>query len=241
LIKTFRKKTELCLQAELLQDSIDWNQTAEALKKLQVEWKVTGPVARKDSDKIWNRFRQACDHFFEKKKQNAEVKESLMRSAVVSKEAFIAKVEVMEASVDINFNLEELKKSEDHWNAMEEVPLRERDRLTNAFGKAIEGFLDRIKDKNNLDSKLFYRLKYEQMLKSESGQEKLRKMRFDIQDKIKKLQAEVNQLENNLSFFSKSKKTNPVIQEYEQKLLDSKQQIKEFETQMKSIPVKSSH
>jgi predicted DNA-binding protein YlxM (UPF0122 family) len=141
------KKTDLCIKAEALQESTDWASTAEMLKRLQREWKIVGQVARKDSEPIWNRFRKACDYFFEKKTAGDAVLENAARE-----------------------------------------------------------------------------------------QEKVNKSRSALRDKIKILQAEVNQLENNLSFFGKSKKANPILEEYQQKLEKSKETLKELNDQLKAIP-----
>ncbi len=60
------RKEALCAQAEALADSTDWNAAADALKKLQAEWKTIGPVRKTKSDVVWQRFRDACDRFFER-------------------------------------------------------------------------------------------------------------------------------------------------------------------------------
>ena len=62
------KKEALCAQAEGLADSTDWNTAAAALKRLQTEWKTIGPVRKAKSDAVWQRFREACDRFFERYK-----------------------------------------------------------------------------------------------------------------------------------------------------------------------------
>ncbi len=62
------KKLVLCERAEALQDSEEWAETTERIKALQAEWKAIGPVPRKKSDAIWKRFRGACDHFFDRRK-----------------------------------------------------------------------------------------------------------------------------------------------------------------------------
>jgi hypothetical protein len=62
------RKEALCAQAEALADSTDWNAAAAALKKLQAEWKTIGPVRKAKSEAIWQRFREACDRFFERYK-----------------------------------------------------------------------------------------------------------------------------------------------------------------------------
>ncbi len=234
--QNLQKKTDLCLRAEAIQESTDWSSSAEELKKLQVEWKSIGSVSYKDSDKIWNRFRKACDYFFERRTLHLEAKENTLRGNVQAKESLVSRMESLQPSAELSQSLEELKKTQEEWTALGEVPLRENDRLNNAFGKAVENFIERTRVLTPVEDKIFYRLKYEQLLKYPQGQEKLKKLRSEIQVKINKLQTEVNQLENNLSFFGKSKNSSPIIVEYEQKLLESKQQVQELQRELKYIP-----
>ena len=230
------KKVALCLKAEALQGSSEWAATAEALKKLQLEWKTIGQVATKDSDAVWVRFRKACDHFFESKTNQVNAKENELKINIQAKESLIAKTEQFHPSEDIHQSIEDLKKLQEEWTLTGETPLRDSDRLNNTFGKAIESLLERMKTTSNVDDKVFYRLKYEQMLKSPLGVEQIKKERSVIQDKVKKLQAEVDQLENNLSFFGKSKSTNPLIMEYQDKVEKTKQEVTELKAKLKLIP-----
>ncbi len=230
------KKTALCLKAEGLQESTEWMATAEVLKKLQSEWKTIGQVAAKDSDAVWMRFRKACDHFFESKNNQVLAKENSLKAVVTSKEALIAKTDLFEPSGDIHQSIEDLKKMQEEWAQSGEAPFKDSDRLNNTFGMAIEKLLERIKTSSQVDDKLFYRLKYEQMLKSPQGVEQIKKERLVIQDKIKKLQAETDQLENNLSFFGTAKSKNPLIAEYQDKVEKIKLEIAELKTKLKLIP-----
>jgi hypothetical protein len=66
-------KIALCERAEAIQDSTDWHETANELKRLQSEWREIGTVPRKKSDEVWNRFRAACDRFFDRYKRRDEV------------------------------------------------------------------------------------------------------------------------------------------------------------------------
>jgi hypothetical protein len=60
--------TELCIQAEALQDNTDWKATSDALIRLQKDWKDIGPVPRKQSENM-KAIRIACDHFFNRKSE----------------------------------------------------------------------------------------------------------------------------------------------------------------------------
>jgi Arc/MetJ-type ribon-helix-helix transcriptional regulator len=62
------KKEALCVQAEALADSTEWDSAAAQVKRLQAEWKTVGPVRKSKSEAIWQRFRAACDRFFDRYK-----------------------------------------------------------------------------------------------------------------------------------------------------------------------------
>ena len=58
------RKDALCVQAEALAESSEWDHAAAEIKRLQAEWKAIGPVKKSRSEAIWQRFRGACDRFF---------------------------------------------------------------------------------------------------------------------------------------------------------------------------------
>jgi len=62
------KKEALIAEAERLAQSTEWEKAASRIKQLQAEWKKIGPVRKNKSEGIWQRFRTACDTFFERYK-----------------------------------------------------------------------------------------------------------------------------------------------------------------------------
>ncbi len=79
------RKTVLCEQAEKLSDSKDWDTTTNAMKQLQAKWKESGPLPRAQSDALWNRFRAACDRFFDRRNRRDELEheETLEKGAAI--------------------------------------------------------------------------------------------------------------------------------------------------------------
>jgi len=231
-----KKKVELCVKAESLQESTEWIATAEALKKLQVEWKNIGPVARKDSDAIWSRFRKACDLFFSNKVKHEAAAEGVLKVNVVAREALIDKINTLQLASEINENIAVLKQLQEEWQNAGEVPVREESRLNNVFGIAVEKLCGRITASFPENHKLIQRIKYEQMLKTPKGVEQVKRERSVIKDRIKKLETEITNIENNLSFFGNSKSANPLLTEYTDKVSKGKLEINELKSQLQSIP-----
>jgi hypothetical protein len=67
------KKEALCARAEELALSTEWEKAAAEIRRLQLEWKAVGPVRRNKSEIMWQRFRAACDAFFDRHKRRDEI------------------------------------------------------------------------------------------------------------------------------------------------------------------------
>ncbi len=67
------QKEALCEEAERLAQSNDWDATAAQFKRLQAQWKSIGPVRRSKSEVVWQRFRTACDGFFDRYKHRDQI------------------------------------------------------------------------------------------------------------------------------------------------------------------------
>ena len=88
------KKDALCVKAEALAESTDWEAAAAEIKHLQNEWKTIGPVKKTRSEAIWQRFRGACDHFFSRYAQRHDIARG---ERVAAREAIVAELEALAA------------------------------------------------------------------------------------------------------------------------------------------------
>ena len=96
LNENLRKKRDLLARAEELKNSTEWKETADAFIALQEEWKKVGPVARKFSDDLWKQFRDACDTFFNAKREATQgAREAYEQKRAAAKANFSKRVENM--------------------------------------------------------------------------------------------------------------------------------------------------
>jgi len=84
------RKEALCEQAEALADSTDWDNAALQVKRLQSEWKTIGPVRKSKSEAVWQRFRAACDRFFDRYKHRDQLE---LQEKAGAREAVIRELE----------------------------------------------------------------------------------------------------------------------------------------------------
>jgi hypothetical protein len=86
------RKEALIAEAEQLAQSTEWDKAASRIKQLQVEWKKIGPVRKNKSESIWQRFRGACDTFFERFKTRDQ---AALAGKLADREAAVAELEAM--------------------------------------------------------------------------------------------------------------------------------------------------
>ena len=89
------RKEGLCDKAEALADSTDWETVAREIKQLQAEWKTVGPVRKAKSEAVWQRFRAACDRFFERYKHRDQLD---LQAKAVPRDEIIRELEALVAS-----------------------------------------------------------------------------------------------------------------------------------------------
>jgi hypothetical protein len=228
-------KTELCNQAEALQESADWKATSDALIKLQKEWKEVGPVPRKQSERIWKRFRKACDHFFNRKAEHFATLDTSYEDNLKAKIAIIEKLESFEPGADVQTAFDTLKEIQRNWTDIGFVPFNMKEEITNRYRNAINRQFDRLKIGEDDKNILKYRTKLDNLKANPKASRKVRNERDKFFTKIKQLEGDIVLWENNIGFFAKSSKADNMIKEVEEKIENAKKMIKMLEEKVKMI------
>ena len=151
LLANLKRKQALCEQAEALAESTDWLKTAEELKRLQAEWKATGPVARAQSEAIWRRFRKPSDRFFARRKENQGQREKEWSSNLAKKTTLCEQAEALRDSTDWEATGTELKRLQGEWKSVGAVRKNKSDAIWERFRKACDHYFERYKDRDNLE------------------------------------------------------------------------------------------
>ena len=232
-IENLKKKINLCEEAEAIKNSEEWDKSAIKLKKLQTEWKKTGNVPKKNSDQIWNRFRAACNSFFDSKRLYDESNEEKLKGNILLKEELISKINSYEPNEDFDQALITLTKLQTDFHQIE-IPNTDKKRISESYQKAINKVLENFKNEENSGGK-YFELKYKLINQTERGQDKITNEKNRIQEKIKTLDSEIALLENNIGFFGKSKGSQKIIEEFQQKITITKTESEQLKKQIKIL------
>ena len=229
-----QKKLELIKIAEENKDSEDAQVTTPLMKKIQNDWKKIGHVPRKDSDKIWKQFKAACNHYFDKlhAQKNEANKDEV--EALNKKTEFIEKLKTLELNKeDIKASLALIKEQTAAWKEIGRVPFNNRF-IEKKFHKIIDGLYNKL-DMNKGETEL---LKYDSKLETMASSSDSRSLDNEhnfIRKKIDEIKSEINQLENNLLFFSNVDENNPVVKDVYKKIDRQKNELSVWKTKLKKV------
>ncbi|MBQ5402365.1 MAG: DUF349 domain-containing protein [Bacteroidales bacterium] len=219
----YQKKIDLCLKAEAIAKREDWKHATEELLQLQQEWKSIGTTSRKVSDKVWQRFRKACDEFFAKKGEFFAERRSSESENLAKKEAILAELKAHQFGDNREENLAAIKEYQRRWAEVGFVPIAHKERLHKEFRAEIDGIFEKLKISAREAEETAYR---ERIRNAGAGARNfVHSERQELQEKIEKMRADLNLWENNLGFLANSKQADLLKQEFEKKMSNARQQI----------------
>jgi len=186
LQKNLEAKTELCEKAEVLSDlelhsPKEWEAKSKELIELQTIWKTIGFAPKKDNNRIYDRFRTACDKFFNNKRQFFKSYKSEQSENLQKKTDLCVQAESMKESTDWKRTTDEYIKIQKKWKEIGPVPRKQSDAIWKRFRTACDAFFEH---KNAFFSK-----------KDESQDENLKKKEALIEE-VKAFEASDNAEEN---------------------------------------------
>ena len=233
--ENYNQKLNLCMQAEALKDSEDWRNTTDSLIALQKEWKEVGPVPAKFSDKIWKRFRNACDAFFNKKSEHFANIGEKQEENLKKKKELIDKVKNYDYGDDNKENLETLKEFQRQWMETGHVPIKLKDKVQSEFRQAIDEQFEKLNISKKVKSTLSFRSKIENLKGAPNAGNIIQKEKNILANKIKFLEGDIKVLENNIGFFASSKKADVLKAEFEEKIEKARNEIQVLREKMKIL------
>jgi hypothetical protein len=228
-----QKKLELIKIAEDNKDSDDFETITPLMKKIQAEWKKIGFVPRKYSDKIWNDFKAACNHYFDRlhAHKNEENKEEF--DAFRAKKDLLEELKKVKLKKDKEKGLETIKSYINKWKDLGMVPYQKR-YIEGKFNRLLDSLFETI----GLDRTEAELLKYEnriQGIEESNDENKIYKEVQFLTNKINDTQAQINQFENNLQFFSEADQDSPLVKEVHQKIKNLKRDLEMWQIKLRKV------
>ncbi|PKP06176.1 MAG: DUF349 domain-containing protein [Bacteroidetes bacterium HGW-Bacteroidetes-5] len=229
------KKLALCEQAEALKGSEDWKKTTDQLIAMQKRWKEIGPVARKQSDLVWKRFRAACDLFFENKAKHFSTVEESYDDNLKKKQDLIDEINAFKPETKSAENLEALKDFQQRWNEIGYVPLKDKERIQAAYRHAVDVKFADVRSSDNENKLVRFRKHIKELQSSTKGDRGIKVERDKLLQKFRQLEQDIALLENNKGFFAKSKNADSIFSDIDKKISIAREELVQIEEKIKLI------
>lgn len=229
------KKIALCEQAEALKDSEDWKKTTDQLINLQKKWKEIGPVARKQSDIVWKRFRAACDYFFDNKVKHFSSVDESYEANLQKKLELIAEINEYKLDSKTSENIEALKDFQNRWAEIGFVPIKEKEKVQAAYRHAMDTKFADLRSAENENRFNSFKKHLKDIKTSNKGDKGLRVERDKLVQKFRKMESDIAVWENNMGFFAKSKNADALLSDLEKKIARAKEELAQIEEKIKLI------
>ena len=229
--ENYNKKVDLCLRAEAIAKREDWKKATEEILQLQEEWKTIGPVSVKQSERVWKRFRGACDQFFAKKGEYFKEIRSSESENLTKKNAIISELSAFQFGDDKEENLKAIKDFQRRWSEIGHVPRKDKDKVTTEYRQLLDGIFEKLRisaREAKIDS-------YREKVRNHEGDNYADSERSRLMNKIEKLRADLNLWENNLGFFANSKQADLLKEEFEKKMQGTRQEIALLEAKIRVL------
>ncbi len=233
-VKNLKIKEALVQRAIELRENQDWEKTSNELKNLQSQWKEVGPVPEKWREKIYQQFKEACDHFFGQRRGLLEKADQEQELNLVAKEALLAELERI--SSEKTGTLQQIREIQNKFNTLGFVPKRAvasiKSRFTELVSKAISS-MENVSTNDKEQAALEIQLS---SLKNDPDAErKIYHKEQTIRKQISKAENDIAVLQNNLSFFDRAKNAGVLKAEYGNKIKEAGEHLVQLKKQLKML------
>lgn len=232
LAANLAKKVALCEKAEALMDSTDYRRTAEEIRALQAEWKTVGSVPRKHSDAVWQRFLNACNHFFDARKKNQNEHKKEENDNLAAKRAVIEELRNLETE-GREEAAKAIREAQDKWQTIGHVPFKIKDKLYEEFREVINAIREKYDFRETRARMNNFRRRVDEIKDDDT---KLGRERDRLLRAIENKRNELNIYENNLGFLNvKSSSGNSLVKEIERRSQLIKADIAELQKKLELL------
>jgi len=230
------RKTALVAKAKELQESTDFAVTTPIMKQIQEEWKQIGHVPRKYSDKIWTEFKEACNHYFDKLKEQKNEENSEEVEAFDKKKAYLETLREFQLTGDHKTDLDAIKLHIETWKSFGRVPFARR-HIEGKFNKVLDALFEKL-SLSKKDSEMMRFANRMDHLSENNDTRKLEGEKIFLMRKIDEIKNEIFQLENNIQFFTNTrnaKKENSIVLEVRKNIEKHKEEMEILKDKLKQV------
>jgi len=229
------KKQELLDRALEVKDNEDMVATAETLKRLQREWKKTGPNHHRDARKLQKKFRKVCDVFFKKHKAWIDQQEQDEHTNKLAKEAALEKLDGFLQQGDLADKQAEFEAVLDEYLKVGQAPPRDRAKLDDVFWQKVERFYEQTEPEREAREQALSELRLKLIKQRPQNIDRLIREQKKLERRVQEANEKIGQYENNILFISRGKSGEPLRKEIQGRIDQEDEQRQVLQRKLKQL------
>ncbi|MEO8069249.1 MAG: DUF349 domain-containing protein [Flavobacteriales bacterium] len=232
------QKKALLDQAIALKDSTEWKQTADKLKQLQQQWKVSGSAGPRDEHRLWLKFREACDAFFANRKSQFAAMDAEQDVNLKTKQDLLAEIEAHVHSGNKGQDLDALRAFSQRWMAIGRVHPAQHQPLWDKYKQLLDKHYGQLNVEQAERRQMQFKEHVSNMKSSNDGMFELDRESRLLKRKIDEKVSELQQMERNMGMFNfKSKSGEEMKKEMEKNMDRLKRDVERMKAEHKQLVI----
>ncbi len=232
----YREKLKLIEEAEELKETDDFKRGHDKMQSLMKKCKDIGPAPHKKSEEIWQQFKGAMDHFYDRRREHRRKVREKQKENLKKREEIIEQLRELGDHEDPIEAVEEAKKLQKKFKDVGYVPIKEKNKIWNKYRKACDVIYDRYraakKGKKSAPAGRGDKIDPEVRSEIRSKQKKIGRLKKEI----KQLEKDVIQFKESKTYFSASSEEGNALQkQIEEKIENAENELEAKEEKLEEL------
>lgn len=144
-LKNLEAKEALCEKAEKIADSDGAEEQREIIEKLFQEWNAIGPIPKRKTKKVWNRFKKAIDNIQDQRRNFFKQQRIEQKDNLTKKREIIEKIAQLSTSEDLESSVQTVKDLQAEFQSVGFVPIKQKNKVWDEYRKACDAFFKALR------------------------------------------------------------------------------------------------
>lgn len=224
---------ELIQKAEGLMNLTDWQTTANQMIALQQEWKKIGPTPEKVRDDLFGRFKNACDTFFENRRNSTKQVNKEFENNLKAKEDLVQQIQKDADGSDLSESV--LKDYIQQYNAIGFVPRKNMKEILGKFNEAVDAYVKKLGIGGGDKEDFLFRVNLNKLQSEPNSNRVLNKKEHGIRKQIADLENNITLWRNNLEYFASSKTADKLKDQFDERIQKAETEIEKLKKKLSII------
>ena len=149
-LKNLEIKRALIGEAEVVAGNDDWKPTAELLQEIKTKWIKTGPVDKSIEAEVETQFQELMDGFFQRRREFFNEQNKVIQERLDQYDELIRLVERAARGNDLEISYQEIRKLNNTWKTVGEVPIKKGGKLFKRFKRTVQYVFNRYNESKGI-------------------------------------------------------------------------------------------